>query len=106
MQKPRDLYELHRIESAEDEPYRKAKLSNWKPEPLEPTFRDGIERKTPKEPIDRDELNSIIDDLNRMKEDELATVVCPLCGETMVIPKEEEDDAECWLCGTLCKEQE
>lgn len=52
-------------EDAEDAPYRNVKLSNWKPEPLEPTFRDGIERKTPKEPIDRDKLNSIIDDLNK-----------------------------------------
>ena len=31
MQKPRDLYELHRIESAEDEPYRRARLSDWRP---------------------------------------------------------------------------
>ena len=52
-------------EDAEDAPYRNAKLSNWKPQPLEPTFRDGVERKTPKEPIDRDKLNSIIDDLNK-----------------------------------------
>ena len=52
-------------EDAEDAPYRNAKLSNWKPEALEPTFRDTIERKTPKEPIDRDKLNSIIDDLNK-----------------------------------------
>ena len=52
-------------EDAEDAPYRNAKLSNWKPEALEPTFRDTIERKTSKEPIDRDKLNSIIDDLNK-----------------------------------------
>ena len=32
MQKPRDLYELHRIESAEDEPYRRARLSDWRPQ--------------------------------------------------------------------------
>jgi len=51
-------------EDAEDAPYRNAKLSNWKPEAHEPTFRDGIERKTPKKPIDRDKLNSIINDLN------------------------------------------
>lgn len=31
MQKQRDLYELHRIESAEDEPYRRARLSDWRP---------------------------------------------------------------------------
>lgn len=30
MQKPRDLSELHRIESAEDEPYRRARLSDWR----------------------------------------------------------------------------
>lgn len=41
-----------------------------------------------------------------MKADELTTVICPKCGEIMTIPKEEEDDAECWLCGTLCKEEE
>lgn len=38
-----------------------------------------------------------------MKADELATVMCPKCGELMIIPKEEKDDAECWLCGTLCE---
>ena len=31
MQKQRDLYELHRIESAEDEPYRRTRLSDWRP---------------------------------------------------------------------------
>lgn len=30
MQKQRDLSELHRIESAEDEPYRSARLSDWR----------------------------------------------------------------------------
>lgn len=36
MQKPRDLYELHRIESAEDEPYRRARLSDWRPTEKKP----------------------------------------------------------------------
>ena len=58
-------------EDAEDAPYRNAKLSNWKPEALEPTFRDGVERKTPKEPIDRDKLNSIIDDLNKTDDQDM-----------------------------------
>lgn len=31
MQKQRDLSELHRIESAEDAPYRNARLSDWRP---------------------------------------------------------------------------
>ena len=31
MQKQRDLSELHRIESAEDEPYRSTRLSDWRP---------------------------------------------------------------------------
>lgn len=41
-----------------------------------------------------------------MSPDELATVICPKCGEIMTSPKEGEDDAECWLCGTSCKEEE
>jgi len=41
-----------------------------------------------------------------MSADEVATVICPKCGEIMVIPKDEEDDAECWLCGTLCEAEE
>lgn len=32
MAKQRDLSELHRQESAEDEPYRNAHLSDWRPQ--------------------------------------------------------------------------
>ena len=69
MAKQRDLSELHRQESAEDAPYRNAKLSNWKPEPLEPTFRDTIERKTPKEPIDKVKLNDLIEKIHEDEEE-------------------------------------
>jgi len=38
MQKPRDLSELHRIESAEDEPYRRTRLSDWRPTEKKPNL--------------------------------------------------------------------
>ena len=56
-------------EDAEDAPYRNAKLSNWKPEALEPTFRETIERKTPKEPIDKVKLNDLIEKIHEDEEE-------------------------------------
>ena len=47
MAKQRDLSELHRQESAEDEPYRNAHLGDWRPqqENKVETADDGIEVK-------------------------------------------------------------